>query len=84
MDPISTQFQNLKNYFIKTGKQDAQARSSVRLALADFNNCIKDITLKPNLIELTAVNKSAANELFLRKDEIKKQLPEWVTELQVR
>jgi len=75
MNQISNQFQNLKDRFQQAGEQDAKMRAGVRLALADMSTHVSDITLKPNLVVLTATNKSAASELFLRREDIKGKLP---------
>lgn len=77
-------FEALKKRFQDAQKHDVQARVHIHQALADFDAHIDTITIRPSHVILTAKSKAAANELFLRREEIKKQLPAWVTELQVR
>ena len=76
-------FERLKQKFTNAQKRDVLIRANIRIALAGFNNYISEITLKSNLIILTAINKSAANELFLNLEEIKVKLPAGVSQIQV-
>ncbi len=65
-------------------KKDKSTRSAIRLALADAQKDVGEIIINRKGVSIKTKNKAAANELFLKKDSLKKYLPEEVTELEIR
>ena len=81
MDSLNEKFNQLKKKIAKEGKADKKLRADVNGALeAIFRSLrlgpgqIREFHLKNGILFLKAKNKIIANELFLKKEEIKKLL----------
>ncbi len=71
----------LKKKISDKGEEDKKTRTEVKKALEEIfddpkipDTCLRDFYLKSNNLIIVTTNKSFANELFIRKEELLKKL----------
>ena len=74
--------ESLKKKLLLQESKDQATRASIRAALGSSQADLIDIHLRKDKVILRAKNKPAANELFMRKEEIKKLLPAMEIQIQ--